>query len=235
MNVDSGEISKFNQLARDFWDPTGPMSALHRINPLRIDWIESQVPDRNLNGLRVLDIGCGGGLAAEAMAGRGAQVTGVDQAEKLLMAARIHAEDSGIDLTYEQAQVEEYCAEHADQFDLVTCLEMIEHVPDPASIVQAAALAVKPGGTLVLSTLNRSLKGFALGIVAAEYLLRWVEPGTHRWDKFIKPSELAQWIRDNQLALSASTGVTYNPWVQAFALNPQDLDVNYLMSARKPL
>lgn len=234
MNIDASEISKFNQLARDFWDPTGPMGALHRINPIRVDWIESQAPGQDLNGLRVLDIGCGGGLASEAMAARGAKVTGVDQAEKLLMAAQIHAQDQGLEIDYQQAEVETFCQEHSDSFDLVTCLEMIEHVPHPESIVAAAARAVKPGGTLVLSTLNRTPKGFALGIVAAEYLLRWVEPGTHRWDKFIKPSELATWVRSNRLSLTASTGVVYNPITQTFALDSADLDVNYLMSARKP-
>lgn len=233
MNVDASEIEKFNQLARDFWDPSGPMGALHRVNPVRIDWIERAAGPAGLAGLKVLDIGCGGGLASEAMALRGAQVTAVDQAEKLLMAAKIHAQDAGAEVDYQQASVEAFCQAHEGQYDLVTCLEMIEHVPDPASIVAAAAQAVKPGGTLVLSTLNRSVKGFALGIVAAEYLLRWVQPGTHRWDKFIKPSELAGWIRGNQCNLVDSAGIVYNPLTQTFGIHPTDLDVNYLMSARK--
>mgnify|MGYP001028615395 CR=1 FL=1 len=233
MNVDASEIEKFNQLARDFWDPSGPMGALHRVNPVRIDWIERAAGPAGLAGLKVLDIGCGGGLASEAMALRGAQVTAVDQAEKLLMAAEIHAQDAGAEVDYQQASVEAFCQAHEGQYDLVTCLEMIEHVPDPASIVAAAAQAVKPGGTLVLSTLNRSVKGFALGIVAAEYLLRWVQPGTHRWDKFIKPSELAGWIRGNQCTLVDSAGIVYNPLTQTFGIHPTDLDVNYLMSARK--
>lgn len=233
MNVDASEIEKFNQLARDFWDPSGPMGALHRVNPVRIDWIERAAGPAGLAGLKVLDIGCGGGLASEAMALRGAQVTAVDQAEKLLMAAKIHAQDAGAEVDYQQASVEAFCQAHEGQYDLVTCLEMIEHVPDPASIVAAAAQAVKPGGTLVLSTLNRSVKGFALGIVAAEYLLRWVQPGTHRWDKFIKPSELAGWIRGNQCTLVDSAGIVYNPLTQTFGIHPTDLDVNYLMSARK--
>ncbi|MGB0966000.1 MAG: bifunctional 2-polyprenyl-6-hydroxyphenol methylase/3-demethylubiquinol 3-O-methyltransferase UbiG [Litorivicinus sp.] len=233
MNVDASEIEKFNQLARDFWDPSGPMGALHRVNPVRIDWIERAAGPAGLAGLKVLDIGCGGGLASEAMALRGAQVTAVDQAEKLLMAAKIHAQDAGAEVDYQQASVEAFCQAHEGQYDLVTCLEMIEHVPDPASIVAAAAQAVKPGGTLVLSTLNRSVKGFALGIVAAEYLLRWVQPGTHRWDKFIKPSELAGWIRRNQCTLVDSAGIVYNPLTQTFGIHPTDLDVNYLMSARK--
>lgn len=233
MNVDASEIEKFNQLARDFWDPSGPMGALHRVNPVRIDWIERAAGPAGLAGLKVLDIGCGGGLASEAMALRGAQVTAVDQAEKLLMAAEIHAQDAGAEVDYQQASVEAFCQAHEGQYDLVTCLEMIEHVPDPTSIVAAAAQAVKPGGTLVLSTLNRSVKGFALGIVAAEYLLRWVQPGTHRWDKFIKPSELAGWIRGNQCTLVDSAGIVYNPLTQTFGIHPTDLDVNYLMSARK--
>lgn len=233
MNVDASEIEKFNQLARDFWDPTGPMGALHRVNPCRIDWIEQACAPEGLSGLNILDIGCGGGLASEAMALRGGKVTGVDQADKLLMAARIHAQDSHVEVDYQQAQVEQFCDEHAGQYDLVTCLEMIEHVPNPASIIAAAAKAVKPGGTLVVSTLNRSAKGFVLGIVAAEYLLRWVDAGTHRWDKFIKPSELAGWIREQQLVLQDSAGIVYNPLTQTFGIHPTDLDVNYLISARK--
>lgn len=234
MNIDQSEIAKFNQLARDFWDPTGPMGALHRVNPVRIDWIEQTLDDDGLMNKCVLDIGCGGGLASEAMALRGADVTGIDQAEKLIAAAKIHAQDKGAEVNYQVARVEEWCAEHAGQYDVVTCLEMIEHVPDPAAIVQAAAQAVKPGGTLVLSTLNRSFKGFALGIVAAEYLLRWVQPGTHEWDRFVKPSELAGWLRDARMNLTSSAGLVYHPLTQTFGISQTDLDVNYLMCARKP-
>ncbi|MGB0956979.1 MAG: bifunctional 2-polyprenyl-6-hydroxyphenol methylase/3-demethylubiquinol 3-O-methyltransferase UbiG [Litorivicinus sp.] len=237
MNKDDAELARFNALARDFWDPTGPMKPLHMLNPLRVDWIEQQ--HGSLVDAQVLDIGCGGGLAAEAMAARGAHVTGLDGAEKLLKAARIHAADQGIDVDYQLGMAEDWANQHAGEYELVTCLEMLEHVPDPASVIESIAALLAPGGTAVLSTLNRTLRGFALGIVAAEYILKWVEPGTHTYRKFIKPSELARMCRTHGLQVVSLTGVRYNPLramqPQPFELDRQDLAVNYFMSVRKPL
>lgn len=237
MNKDDAELARFNALARDFWDPKGPMKPLHMLNPLRIDWIENQYG--SLVDAEVLDIGCGGGLAAEAMAARGAVVTGLDGADKLLKAAQLHADDNQIQVDYQLGMAEDWAAANPGRYDLVTCLEMLEHVPDPESVIAAISQALAPGGTAVLSTLNRTARGFLLGIVAAEYLLKWVEPGTHTYRKFIKPSELAEMCRRHGLEIKAVTGVRLNPLralqPQPFELTQNDLAVNYFMSVRKPL
>lgn len=233
MNQDPVELERFNKLARHFWDPKGPMRPLHDLNPLRIQWIEQQY-GHALDGVDVLDVGCGGGIASEGLAKRGARVTGLDAATKLLQAARLHAEQSELAINYVEALAEDYAAQHPESFDLVVCLEMLEHVPDPAAVVNSVAKLLRPGGVAVFSTLNRTPLGFGLGIVAAEYLLKWVEPGTHTWKKFIKPSELAQAARTAGLAPTHMTGLTYNPLIQQFVLAEKHLDVNYLMSARKP-
>ena len=227
-NVDAAEIEKFQALASRWWDPESEFAPLHEINPLRVAYIERHAGP--LAGKTVLDIGCGGGILAEALADRGARVTGIDMAEMSLEVARMHLLESNLEIDYQLATAEEFAARHAGEFDLVTCLEMLEHVPDPASIVAAAARTLKPGGKLLLSTLNRNPKAFALAIVGAEYLLRLLPRGTHEYRKFIKPSELATALRDTGMRPLDVTGMTYNPLTRRYALS-DDIDVNYLMTA----
>ena len=227
-NVDAAEIDKFQALASRWWDPASEFAPLHEINPLRVAYIERHAGP--LAGKTVLDIGCGGGILAEALAGRGARVTGIDMAEMSLEVARMHLLESDLEIDYQLVTAEEFAARHAGEFDLVTCLEMLEHVPDPASIVAAAARTLKPGGKLLLSTLNRNPKAFALAIVGAEYLLRLLPRGTHEYRKFIKPSELVAALRAVGMRPLDVTGMTYNPLTRRYALS-DDIDVNYLMTA----
>ena len=230
-NVDPQEIEKFSALAARWWDPEGEFKPLHQINPLRLDFIQRQAD--GVFGKQTLDIGCGGGLVTEELAKAGAVVTGIDLAEKSLKVARLHALESGLKIDYQCIAAEAFAEQHAGQFDLVTCLEMLEHVPDPESIVRAAAKCVKPGGTLVFSTLNRNFKSWLLGIVAAEYVLRWVPKGTHEHAKFIQPAELLQMTDAVGAKPLAITGIHYLPW-RGFYLVHTNVDVNYIVALRMP-
>lgn len=229
-NVDAAEVAKFDALASRWWDPDGDFRPLHEINPLRLDWIRQQV---DLDNSRALDVGCGGGILAESLAASGADVTGIDMAEGPLAVARLHQIESGTDVTYRQATAEELAAEQPGQYDLVACLEMLEHVPDPASVIAAVAELVRPGGDVFFSTINRSPKSFLFAIVGAEYVLKLLPAGTHEYRKFIRPSELESWARSAGLELRSSIGMHYNPLTQEYSLGP-DLGVNYLMYFRRP-
>lgn len=230
MNVDPAELAKFSELAHRWWDPHSEFKPLHQINPLRLDWI-----DRTCGGLagkRVLDIGCGGGILAESMARIGAQVMGIDLADKALKVAQLHALESGISVDYQAVSAEDLAQTAAGSFDVVTCMEMLEHVPDPASTVRACATLVKPGGAVFFSTLNRNPKSYLFAIIGAEYVLRLLPKGTHDYAKFIKPSELARYAREAGLDPQELLGMTYNPFTQVYKLG-RDTDVNYLMACRK--
>jgi 2-polyprenyl-6-hydroxyphenyl methylase/3-demethylubiquinone-9 3-methyltransferase len=230
-NVDTQELAKFSELAHRWWDPHSEFKPLHQINPLRLDWIDSLAP---LRGRAVLDVGCGGGILSEAMAARAERVLGIDLAAKPLGVARLHALESGVaNLDYREVSAEALAAEQPAAFDVVTCMEMLEHVPDPSAIVRACATLLKPGGHAFFSTLNRNPKSFLFGIVAAEYLLQLLPKGTHEYARFIKPSELARWCRDAGLDLIASRGMQYNPLTQRYWLSG-DTRVNYLLACRKP-
>ena len=229
-NVDAAEVAKFDALASRWWDADGEFRALHEINPLRLDWIRQYV---DLTDCQALDIGCGGGILAESMAVAGAEVTGIDMAEGPLEVARLHQVESGVELTYQQATAEEMAAENAGQYDVVTCLEMLEHVPSPAQVIASVARLVKPGGHVFLSTINRNPKSFLFAIVGAEYLLKLLPAGTHEYQKFIRPSELESWARAADLELRSSIGMNYNPVTREYSLGP-GLDVNYLMYFRRP-
>lgn len=229
-NVDPGEIAKFEALAARWWDPESEFKPLHDINPLRLDFIDARA---GLAGRRVVDVGCGGGLLAEAMAHRGAAVTGIDLGEAPLAVARLHAAESGVDLEYRHLSVETLAAEQPATFDVVTCLEMLEHVPDPASVVHACARLVKPGGQVFFSTLNRNPKAYALAILGAEYLLRMLPRGTHDYARFIRPSELAGWCREAGLEVREQSGLVYNPLTRRYRLSRRDVSVNYLMHCRR--
>lgn len=227
-NVDPAEIEKFQAIASRWWDLESEFKPLHEINPLRVDYIDRQIP--GLKGKRVVDIGCGGGILAEAMAHRGARVTGIDMAELSLKVARMHLHESGLEVDYQMITAEEFAAQNAAQFDVVTCLEMLEHVPDPGAIIDAAARLLKPGGRLFLSTLNRNPKSFAFAILGAEYILGLLPRGTHQYRRFIKPSEMARQLRANGMRVSDLSGMSYNPLTRRYALN-RDIDVNYLVTA----
>lgn len=229
-NVDPQEIAKFEALAERWWDPNSEFRPLHQINPLRLNYIDERVG--GLPGKRVIDIGCGGGLVAEGMARRGTTVTGIDLGEAPLAVARLHAEKEGIEVEYLNIPAETIADERAGQYDAVTCLEMLEHVPDPASVIAACARLVKPGGQVFFSTINRNPKSFLFAIVGAEYVLRLLPRGTHEYKKFIRPSELAGWCRDAGLQVHDTTGMTYNPLTEVYRLG-RDVDVNYLMYAVK--
>ena len=228
-NLDSNEIAKFDAIAARWWDPEGEFRPLHAINPLRLDYVDTRAP---LKGRRVLDIGCGGGLLAEGMAARGATVTGIDLSEGAIKVAKLHLKESGRQVDYRLVSAEALAAELPGAFDLVTCMEMLEHVPDPASIIAACSTLVRPGGHVIFSTLNRNPKAFALAILGGEYLLRLIPAGTHEYAKFIRPSELESWARSAGLALRHSTGLHYNPLTRQFRLGP-GLDVNYFMHFSK--
>jgi len=228
-NVDQAEVAKFDALASRWWDPGGEFRSLHEINPLRLDWIRQHV---QLSGADVVDIGCGGGILAESMAAANATVTGIDMAGGALAVARLHLHESKADVEYRQATAEELAAEEAGSFDLVTCLEMLEHVPDPAQVIQSCAELVKPGGHVFFSTINRNPKSFAFAIVGAEYVLKLLPAGTHEYEKFIRPSELESWARHAGLSLQDSIGMHYNPLTKVYSLG-ENLDVNYLMYFRR--
>lgn len=224
-NVDSGEIAKFNALAERWWDPNSEFRPLHDINPLRLNYIDERA---DLPGKTVIDIGCGGGLLSEGMARRGATVTGIDMGDAALAVAQLHAQQNDVEVEYLQTPAEQIAEQRAGQYDVVTCLEMLEHVPDPSSVIRACATLVKPGGHVFFSTINRNPKSFMFAIVGAEYVLRLLPRGTHEYAKFIRPSELAGWSRDANLQVRETTGMTYNPLTQAYKLN-RDVSVNYLM------
>lgn len=229
-NVDAAEIAKFEALASRWWDRNSEFKPLHDINPLRANYIDQRSP---VAQRKLLDVGCGGGILAEAMAQRGAEVTGIDLGEAPLSVARLHALESGVKVEYRKISAEALAVEAAGQFDIVTCLEMLEHVPDPGSIVSACAELVKPGGDVYFSTINRNPKAYAFAILGAEYFLKLLPKGTHEYSKFIRPSELAKWLRESDLELQDITGMTYNPLTKNYKLDPQDVSVNYLLHAKK--
>jgi 2-polyprenyl-6-hydroxyphenyl methylase/3-demethylubiquinone-9 3-methyltransferase len=230
LNVDPAEVAKFNALASRWWDPEGDFRPLHEINPLRLDWIRQHV---ELDGRKVVDIGCGGGILAESMAVCGADVLGIDMADGPLTVAKLHLAESGATVSYEQMTAETLAAKQAGEFDVVTCLEMLEHVPDPSQVIRSCAALVAPGGHVFFSTINRNPKSFAFAIVGAEYLLKLLPAGTHEYQKFIRPSELEEWARGAGLELRTSIGMHYNPVTKDYSLGA-GLDVNYLMHFRRP-
>ena len=229
-NVDHSEIDKFSALAHRWWDPTSEFKPLHAINPLRLGWIQSIT---NLQGKRILDVGCGGGILAESLSKAGATVTGIDLSSKALKVAELHQLESGTSVRYLTISAEDLAKEESQSYDVVTCMEMLEHVPDPSSVVQACAKLCKPGGHIFFSTLNRNPKSYLFAIIGAEYILQLLPKGTHRYEKFIKPSELAQFTRAAGLEVIELKGMTYNPITQIYRLG-SDTDVNYMMATRKP-
>jgi len=229
LNADPAELAKFSDLAHRWWDPAGEFRPLHEINPLRLEWIEGLAP---LGGKDVLDVGCGGGILAEAMAQRGARVTGIDLAEKPLRVAQLHLLESGAEVRYERASAEEFAAAYPEGFDVVTCMEMLEHVPDPASAVAACARLLRPGGRAFFSTINRNPKSYLFAVIGAEYVLKLLPRGTHDYTRFIRPSELSAWCRDAGLRALELTGMTYNPLTRRYRLG-RDSDVNYLLAGMR--
>ncbi|MES9820748.1 MAG: bifunctional 2-polyprenyl-6-hydroxyphenol methylase/3-demethylubiquinol 3-O-methyltransferase UbiG [Candidatus Thiodiazotropha sp.] len=229
INVDQAEISKFEDLASRWWDPNSEFKPLHEINPLRLEYIRRLAP---LEGKRVLDVGCGGGILSESMAACDAQVTGIDMGEAPLQVARLHLLESGLEINYERIPVERLAEEQPDHYDIITCMEMLEHVPDPASVVKACAQLVKPGGKLFFSTINRNPKSYLFAIVGAEYVLKLLPKGTHDYAKFIRPSELNSWLRKAGLTSNGMIGMGYNPLTQIYKLTG-DVDVNYLVAATR--
>lgn len=231
-NVDTAEIQKFNAIASRWWDLDGEFKPLHLLNPVRLSFISDQI--QGLFGKRAVDVGCGGGILAESMARMGAEVTGIDMADEALGVAKLHALEAGVKVLYRQTTAEAFAKEHAEQFDLVTCMEMLEHVPNPASVVKSCADLAKPGATLVFSTLNKTWKSYLLAIVGAEKILKLVPNGTHEFDKFIKPSQLMRCIEQAGLDVVDCTGLHYNPITESFRIGA-GVDVNYLVVAKKPL
>jgi 2-polyprenyl-6-hydroxyphenyl methylase/3-demethylubiquinone-9 3-methyltransferase len=231
-NVDPAELAKFSELAHRWWDTESEFKPLHQINPLRLAWIQTLAP---LAGKKVVDIGCGGGILSDAMARQGAQVLGADLAVKSLKVAQLHALEAGTQgVQYREVSAEDLAQEQAGQYDVVTCMEMLEHVPNPASVVKACSTLVKPGGWVFFSTLNRNPKSFLFAIVGAEYILNLLPKGTHEYARLIKPSELADWARIHGLDVKQMKGMTYNPFTRHYALGT-DTDVNYMMATQKPL
>jgi len=228
-NVDPNEVRKFEDLAHRWWDRESEFKPLHDINPLRLNYVDERV---GLKGKKVLDVGCGGGILSESMALRGAMVKGIDMGETPLSVAELHSLETGVEIDYQKIPVEALAEQEAGQYDAVTCLEMLEHVPDPASIINACAKLVKPGGDIFFSTINRNPKAFVFAIIGAEYVLNMLPKGTHEYAKFIRPSELEGWARSAELMLSDVSGMTYNPLFQTYALG-KNVDVNYLMYFKK--
>ena len=230
LNVDKSEIARFEALANRWWDREGEMKALHDINPLRANYIDgfSPVAEKTL-----LDIGCGAGILSEAMAQRGAVVTGLDMGQEPLNIAKLHLHESNLDIEYQQSTAESYAAKYPNAFDIVTCMEMLEHVPDPASVIKACAALCKPGGDIFFSTINRNPKSYIMAIIGAEYLLNMVPKGTHSYEKLIRPSELTTWLREAGLIANDITGMEYNPLTSLYRLS-DNTDVNYLIHAKKP-
>jgi 2-polyprenyl-6-hydroxyphenyl methylase/3-demethylubiquinone-9 3-methyltransferase len=229
-NVDPAEVAKFTALAQSWWDPKGPSKPLHDLNPLRLSYVERAV---NLAGKRVVDVGCGGGILSESMARAGARVLGIDQSRAVLDVAELHALEGKVDAAYREVAAEELAREEPASFDLVTCMEMLEHVPDPSASVKALAALVRPGGDVIISTLNRNPMAFAVAIVGAEYIAGVLPRGTHEYLKFIRPSELARWGRETGLELRDLTGITYNPLTRSFRLSA-NTSVNYLARFSRP-
>ena len=231
INVDPKEIHKFEELASRWWDRNSEFKPLHDINPLRANWIDqrAEVAEKDL-----LDVGCGGGILCEAMAQRGARVTGIDMGEAPLAVGNLHKFESGVEVDYIKSTAEDFAESHPAAFDTVTCLEMLEHVPDPSSVVKACAAMTKPGGMIFFSTINRNPKSYLLAIIGVEYVLRMLPKGTHEFSKFIRPSELSQWAREAGLEVTEMTGLLYNPLTKTYKLSQTDVDVNYMICARKP-
>lgn len=229
-NVDAAEVAKFEALANRWWDKNSEFKPLHDINPLRANYIDQRSP---VAEKKLIDVGCGGGILAESLAQRGAIVMGIDMGEAPLTVARLHALEMGVTLTYERMTAEEKAQSHAGQFDIVTCMEMLEHVPDPSSVIKACATLVKPGGDVYFSTINRNPKAYAFAVLGAEYILKMLPKGTHDYKKFIRPSELAKWMREAGLELQSISGMTYNPITKHYALSDTDVDVNYLVHAKR--
>ena len=232
-NVDSGEINKFEKLAARWWDPNSEFKPLHDINPLRVDYIERQAGARGLQGMKVLDVGCGGGLLTEAMAARGAIVTGIDMGKAPLNVARLHRHETGLDIDYRQVTAEQLAQEAPGSFDIVTCLEMLEHVPDPEAVIAACSTLIADDGRVFLSTINRNPKAWLFAVIGAEYVLNMLPRGTHEYRRFIRPSEMEAWARNSGLQLADLTGMSYNPLTREYRLG-SDVSVNYLASFRKP-
>jgi 2-polyprenyl-6-hydroxyphenyl methylase/3-demethylubiquinone-9 3-methyltransferase len=229
-NHDPREIAKFEAAAQRWWDPHGEFKPLHILNPVRLQYVEERA---ELGGMRVLDVGCGGGILSEAMARRGAIVTGIDLGETGLQVAELHALDAGVTVTYQLESAEAHAQHSAGRYDIVTCMEMLEHVPDPAATLKALATLVRPGGHVFVSTINRNLKAYLLGVLAAEYVLGLLPRGTHSYERFIKPSELASWARQADLSLEDVSGLRYDPFTEKASLAPLDVDVNYIAHLRK--
>lgn len=229
MNADLLELQKFSDLAHRWWDPTSEFRPLHEINPLRVEWINSRT---SVRGKKILDVGCGGGILTEALARQEAHVTGIDLSDKALKVADLHSLESGVQVRYEKIATEEIALREPGTYDIVSCMEMLEHVPDPGAVVRACAQLVKPGGHLFFSTLNRNPKSYLFAILGAEYVLRLLPKGTHDFGKFIKPAELGQFIRTAGLTLADIKGLTYNPLTKAYSLN-QDTSVNYMIAAQR--
>lgn len=229
-NVDAAEVARFQSAASRWWDPDGEMRPLHDLNPVRLAYVERAGP---LAGRIVVDVGCGGGLLSEAMARHGAQVVGIDMADELLHVARLHALESGIEIEYRHELAEQHALGHAGRYDVVTCMEMLEHVPDPAAVVEALAALARPGGDVFVSTLNRTPRAYLMAILGAEYVLRLLPRGTHTYERFIRPSELAGWAREAGLVVEDIAGLQYDPFTRAARLD-DDAAVNYLMHLRKP-
>lgn len=227
-NVDLNEVEKFNKIAHKWWDPSSEFKPLHDINPLRVNYINNLFP---LDKKNILDVGCGGGILAESMAKFGGTVTGIDQSEIAIKIAQLHAKENNLSINYKLLNIEDFLKKDSSKFDVITCLEMIEHVPDPASIITSCSKKLKKNGRLYVSTINRNLKAFLFAIVGAEYILNLLPRGTHHYDKFIKPSEVKSWANGLNMNISNITGMTYNPFLKKYSLS-SDVSVNYILELR---
>ncbi len=228
INVDLNEVEKFNKIAHKWWDPSSEFKPLHDINPLRVNYINDLFP---LDKQNILDVGCGGGILAESMAKLGGNVTGIDQSEIAIKIAQLHAKENNLSIDYKLLNIDDFLKKDSNKFDVITCLEMIEHVPDPASIITSCSKKLKKNGRLYVSTINRNLKAFLFAIVGAEYILNLLPRGTHHYDKFIKPSEVKSWANDLNMNISNITGMTYNPFLKKYSLG-SDVSVNYILELR---